>query len=161
MIEVVIDFDEINISDKDKYTDIEYKLGRYLYNKLKIGPQDLPEEDPNGRGIVWDAFKDNLWDMMTKEIPKDYKYDPNDEWGWRDYHDYEIYVGIDRALGVKNENGTRDDIKLILRNFYPFYKKYKSIADDFLDIFLDVVNRSPKNSKESDDWYQMIMCIES
>ena len=67
MIEVVIDFNEINISDKDKYTDIEYKLGRYLYNKLKIGPQDLPKEDPNGRGIVQDAFKDNFWPLGYKE----------------------------------------------------------------------------------------------
>jgi len=142
MIEVVIDFNKCPTNKKD-----------FILCLCDIF--NIP------RVFGWDAFKDNLWDMMTKEIPKYYKYDPNDEWGWRDYHDYEIYVSIDRALGVKNENGTRDDIKLILRNFYPFYKKYKSIADDFLDIFLDVVNRSPKNSKESDDWYQMIMCIES
>jgi len=114
MIEVVIDFNEINISDKYKYTDIEYKLGRYLYNKLKIGPQDLPKEDPNGRGIVWDAFSDNFSDLFFPEIDPNYKYDPNDEWVWSDYQDYVSYLKMDRKIGNKNEKGFRDDLKIIL-----------------------------------------------
>ena len=163
MIEVVIDFNELNVKDTDKYSDIEYKVGRYLYKKLNIGPQNLPEEDPNGRGIVWAAFSDNFTELFRPEIPEDYEYNPNDEWGWSDYQDYLNYLQEDREMGLKNEKGRRDDLRIIFVNFYPFYYKYPSIAQKLLENMVGSYAQSCiyKKYDDDDDCLKFELCIKS
>jgi len=164
MIEVIIDFDEINIKNINKYNDIEYKLGMYLYKKLNIGPKNLPQEDPIGRGIVWDAFSDNFAELFFKLPPEDYKYSENDEWCWKNKKEYEQYIKYYNSIGLKNEQGKRDDMRLIFVNFYSFFEKYISISNNLLEVILDYINLS---SKEEDEeclkfhWHKMVLEIRS
>ena len=163
MIEVVIDFNEISF-DSDllkKYKNKKYDhipktiksaLIIYLCKKLNI---------PGVFG--WDAFSDNFAELFFKLPPEDYKYRKNDEWCWKNNKEYEGYVKYYNSIGLKNEQGKRDDMKLIFVNFYPFFEKYRSISNDLFEIVLDYINVS---SIEEDKclklhWHRMVLEIRS
>jgi hypothetical protein len=156
MIEVVIDFDEIgndcnHFNSKD--INLMCNLFRYVYKKLNI---------INQVSVNWDAFSDNLSDILIKEFPTDYEYNPDDEWGWSDYADYQSYVETDRSIGPKNEEGVRDDMRLILVNFYDFNHKHRELAQDFLSTIVETYSEV-KNHKytEEDELLKFQILIES
>lgn len=136
MIEIILDLKDIKN---------EYDLFRYAYKKL-IGIE-MPETSE--RGAVWDAFRDDFADLFKPEIPNDYKFSLDDDWGWSDYNDYLIYKETDKEIGNKNEEGVRDDLKLILVNFYDFYYKYSGIAEYFIHVVLKTYS-SAKNNQWND-----------
>jgi hypothetical protein len=163
MIEVVIDFNEISFDNEllNKYKDKKYShipktiksaLIIYLCKKLNI---------PGVFG--WDAFSDNFTELFRPEILEDYEYNPNDEWGWSDYQDYLNYLQDDREMGLKNEKGRRDDLRIIFVNFYPFYYKYSSIAQKLLEYMVDSYAQSCiyKKWDDDDDCLKLKFCIKS
>ena len=109
----------------------------------------LCEQLKIARVYGWDAFSDNFSELFVPEIPKDYKFSLDDDWGWSDYNDYLIYKQTDEEIGNKNEDGVRDDLKLILVNFYDFYYKHRTIAEHFIHVILSTYSSS-KNNKWND-----------
>ena len=130
MIEVVLNFKE------SPYKKEDFIL--WLCEQLKIG-----------RVVGWDAFSDNFSELFIPEIPKDYKFSLDDDWGWSDYNDYLIYKQTDEEIGNKNEDGVRDDLKLILVNYYDFYYKHRAIAEYFIYVMLKTYS-SAKNNQWND-----------
>jgi hypothetical protein len=145
MIELIIDFNKCPSKKKDFIL--------CLCDKFNIAPV-----------FGWDAFSDNLSDIFIKEIPPDYKYDPNDEWGWSSYEDYENYVAMDRSTGLKGESGYREDLRVVFINFYDFYYKYKNIATTLLDYMLDTyasIKEQQLKRNEEDELLKFELCIKS
>jgi hypothetical protein len=143
MIEIVIDFDKM----PRKKEDFILKLCN-VFNVAKV----------NG----WDAFRDNLADILIKEFPTDYEYDPDDEWGWSDYAAYQSYVETDRSVGPKNEEGVRDDMRLILVNFYDFNHKHRELAQDFLSVLTETYSEVKHHKyTEEDELLKFQILIES
>ena len=142
MIEVVIDFSEIHINKNDSEEEKRAKFIGYVKRKLNLPWQE------GWRG-VWDAFSDNFSELFIPEIPKDYKFSLDDDWGWSDYNDYLIYKQTDEEIGNKNKDGVRDDLKLILVNFYDFYYKHRTIAEHFIYVMLKTYS-SAKNNQWND-----------
>ena len=132
MIEIVLDFKDIKTEEE-----------LVLYARKKLG---LPYKNRLGK---WDAFSDDFADLFKPEIPNDYKFSLDDDWGWSDYNDYLIYKETDKEIGNKNEEGVRDDLKLILVNFYDFYYKYSGIAEYFIHVVLKTYS-SAKNNQWND-----------
>jgi len=132
MIEVVLDFKNIKTEEE-----------LLLYTREKLG---LPYKNRVGKR---DSFSDNFTGLFYPEIPKDYKFSLNDEWGWSDYNDYLIYKQTDEEIGHKNKEGVRDDLKIILINFYDFYHKNSSIVQKFIEVMLSTYS-SIKNNRWND-----------
>jgi len=112
----------------------------------------------------WDAFDDNFADIFDKVPPKDYQYKENDAWCWGSKEIYEGYVRYHSSIGPRNENGEKDDMKLIFINFYPFFEKYGSIANVLLEIILKYINISSEDEIEEclmEHWYKMVLEIRS
>jgi hypothetical protein len=151
MIEIIFDFEGIKT---------EYELFRMAY--IKILNIDMPKNPINGKYAVWDAFRDDFSDILRKEFPADYKYDPDDEWGWSDYADYQSYVETDRSVGPKNEEGVRDDMRLILVNFYDFNHKHRELAQDFLSVLTETYSEVKHHKyTEEDELLKFQILIES
>ena len=142
MIEVILDFSELFFKEKEDEREKITKLIGYLNKKL-----NLPWEE-GWRG-VWDAFSDNFSDLFNPEIPKDYKFSMDDEWGWSSYDDYLLYINNNKEIGHKNEEGYRDDLKLVLVNFYDFHHRNKEIAEYFIHVLLFAYS-SMKNNQWND-----------
>jgi len=145
MIEVVIDFNECPNKEEDFIL--------CLCDKFNIA-------------LVygWNAFKDNFSDILVQEIPPDYKYNPNDEWGWSSYEDYENYVAMDRSTGLKGESGYREDLRVIFINFYDFYYRYNNIASTLLDYMLETyasIKEQQIKRNEEDELLKFELCIKS
>lgn len=155
MIEVVIDFNEIEKEYKNSNDELSHIL--ILHISKKFG---LPYKNRIGK---WDAFADNFSEYFYPELPEDYKYDPNDEWGWSDYEDYLNYKSSDKEMGIKNEKGRRDDLRMILINFYPFYNNYSSIAQTFLEYTIGIYSERcvEKQFDDDDDCLKFEFCIKS
>ena len=132
MIEVVLDFKKIKTQEE-----------LVLYARKKLC---LPYENRVGK---WDAFSDDFSDLLNPEIPKDYKFSMDDEWGWSSYDDYLSYINNDKEIGHKNEEGYRDDLKLVLVNFYDFHHRNKEIAEYFIHVLLFAYS-SMKNNQWND-----------
>ena len=143
MIEIVIDFNKMLLKKEEFILE--------LCNTFNIG-----------RVYGWDAFRDNFADIFCKVPPKDYIYKDNDEWEWQNHYDYIECVKEWNEIGPKDRNGEKGDMKLILKNFYPFLKEYKNIASTFLEIILEQVNDTyikPSKKDEFRDYYTMVVCI--
>jgi len=83
-------------------------------------------------------------------------------WGSKEI--YEAYLDYHRSIGPKSENGEKDDMKLIFINFYPFFKKYRGIANDLLEIILKYINISSEDEDEEclmEHWYKMVLEVRS
>jgi len=157
MIEVVIDFNEISFDNEllNKYKDKKYShipktiksaLIIYLCNKLNI---------PSVFG--WDAFRDNIWILRYKEWTE---YREKDE--WESYEEYLEEKELNSQYGVKNEQGLRDDLKLVFINFQPFFLKYRSVACQLLEILFGVIEETKKYSTDDgDDMLKMDIYIKS
>ena len=178
MIEVVIDFNEISFDNEllNKYKDKKYshipktiksaliiylcnkfkdsyhitmcKLFTYLYKKLNIN---------NMIAVNWDAFRDNIWTLRYKEWTE---YREKDE--WESYEEYLEEKELNSQYGVKNEQGLRDDLKLVFINFQPFFLKYRSVACQLLEILFGVIEETKKYSTDDgDDMLKMDIYIKS
>jgi len=147
MIDVELDFKDIKSAKE---------LILYVRKQL-----NLPYDNRQGR---WDAFRDDFSDLIIQKIPsKDYIYQDNDEWGWKDYFDYQESIRIYGDLGPKNNKGEKDDMKLIFKNFNILLNRLPSDTRVFLEIILEWVAKSnmPIEDGEFRDCYRMVICIES
>ena len=149
MIEVVIDFDELQKDRRyiDEWHDycpkeIEHKLYSYLSEKLylplRIGP---------------DAFADFFWFLRFKE----WKYYSEEEWEqykdkdeWESYSEYIEEKEENSRYGLKNKQGVRDDLKLIFLHFNAFKKKYSDLARQLLDVIKFTLSETAKYPDHDD-----------
>jgi len=124
MIEVVIDFKDIK-TQEDLVLLLREKLG-------------LPYKNRVGK---WDAFRDNFRIILYKEWDK---YNDKD---WKSYEEYLQDKKEDAQYGIKNEQGVRDDIKLVLINFRKFYIENSKLGSLFLEIIFEEIEEV-----NSDEW---------
>lgn len=146
MIEVRLDFDEIkrmNFLDDYIPDDIRERLILFLSHKL-----NLPLR------IGWDAFRDFYRHLFFKEISI-YK----EEDGWRDYEDYLWQKKEDEYCGVKNNNGVRDDLKLVFVNFNKFRDKHPFLAKELLEFLDDVKEEMTGDVFEGDELFDDMLEI--
>lgn len=109
------------------------------------------------RVFGWDAFKDNLHPLRFKEWTE---YREIDEWD--SYEEYLYEKELNSQYGLKNEDGLRDDLKIIFKNFRPFFLKNRALSTEFLDIVLNLIEETAKYSVEDgEDLLDMQICIES
>jgi hypothetical protein len=105
----------------------------------------------------WDAFRDNIWILRYKEWTE---YREKDE--WESYEEYLEEKELNSQYGVKNEQGLRDDLKLVFINFQPFFLKYRSVACQLLEILFGVIEETKKYSTDDgDDMLKMDIYIKS
>jgi hypothetical protein len=150
MIEVVIDFNKVELKDYGDAgyvpSNIKEAVINYVSHKLNI-----PEVGN------WDAFRDNIWILRYKEW---IEYREKDE--WESYEEYLEEKELNSQYGVKNEQGLRDDLKLIFVNFQPFFLKYRSVACQLLEILFGVIEETKKYSTDDgDDILKMDIYIKS
>jgi len=122
MIEVVIDFNKMPLKKEDFILE--------LCNIFHIG-----------RVYGWDAFRDNFRIILYKEWDK---YNNED---WKSYEEYLQDKKEDAQYGIKNEQGVRDDIKLVLINFRKFYIENSKLGSLFLEIIFEEIEEV-----NSDEW---------
>jgi len=122
MIEVVIDFNKMPLKKEDFILE--------LCNVFNIG-----------RVNGWDGFRDNFRIILYKEWDK---YNNED---WKSYEEYLQDKKEDAQYGIKNEQGVRDDIKLVLINFRKFYIENSKLGSLFLEIIFEEIEEV-----NSDKW---------
>jgi|GEM_PF-1581493 len=147
MIDVELDFKDIKSAEE---------LVLYVRKQL-----NLPYDNRQGR---WDAFRDDFSDLIIQKLPpKDYIYQDNDEWGWKDYFDYQESIRMYGDLGPKNNKGEKDDMKLIFKNLNILLNRLPSDTRVFLEIILEWVAKSnmPIEDGKFRDCYRMVICIKS
>lgn len=127
MIEVTLDFGSIG-SIGELAQEISGKL-RFKY------PMDTIRS--------WDAYIDLFSDLMYKEFDSEY----SEKDGWIDYQEYLDYIEEDKSVGQKNEEGVRDNLKLVFVNFYSFYWRHRGLAKEFLECTMFAITRK----EEADD----------
>lgn len=148
MIEKILDFKDIQTS-KD--------LGKYISSELNFSYiiEDI---------YSWDAYKDLLGELRVRELSDEYIYNKDDEWGWQNYNEFIGYKEAHKKIGIKNEKGVRDDMRLIFRNFGPFMKRNHALATTFLEFttyaLFPVITASWYNA-DKDDSLKIVFCIES
>lgn len=146
MIEIVLDFKDI--STKDEFIS---------YISSKIG---LPYEGLNAN---WDGFTDFLREIQYREFMPyvEFTGDSKEYNEWSSYQGYLIAKDNNAEFGLRNDDGIRDDLKLIFINFLPFFTKYKDIATIFLEIFSGVRGEAVEYKKDTDILVDMEICIKS
>ena len=149
MIEVVIDFKKIEQRYEISNSNLSNVTVLFLSEKL-----GLPYKNRIGK---WDAFRDNIWILRYKEWTE---YREKDE--WESYEEYLEEKELNSQYGVKNEQGLRDDLKLVFINFQPFFLKYRSVACQLLEILFGVIEETKKYSTDDgDDMLKMDIYIKS
>jgi len=140
MIEVTIDFK--NIKTKEE-------LIKYVAKELKFYYKT--------NGTSWDAYQELLANLRFEEIPKNYLFSLEDDWGWNSYDEYKIYLQDDSQVGLKNDEGIRDNLNINILNFYLLLKINRSLAIDFLEKTLLVTRKK----SEYDRLLRIILTIQS
>ncbi len=121
MIKKTLDFKDI---------DSQGDLGIYISTELKFSRITEIRS--------WDAYIDLFGELLYKEDQDGYK----EEDGWMSYQEYVDFITNDKAIGLKNENGIRDDLELTFVNFYPFFWKHRLLAMKFLECTIFAKERS-------------------
>lgn len=142
MIKVTLDFKNITT---------ERELIMYLNKKLELAPRDYlyVHSDPN-----WDAFSDNFGDIIYKEIDLNSLTEEDKE-----NNGLEIIKSMNE-LGLKNEDGVRDDLEITLINFHEFKQRNSQVANDFLRIIQDTYEEMTRMEDE-DEIVKVNIVIES
>ena len=132
MIDIILDFKDVKS---------EFELSQLLYKNLFN--VKVPEKQIGYHAISWDAIIDYLRTILYRE------WDKYNEEDWKNYDEYLKEKKLDSWYGVKNEQGVRDDMRLIFKNFRPFYlnNKTKVMAHRFLEILFETIEEV-----NSDDW---------
>jgi len=105
--------------------------------------------DPN-----WDAFSDNFGDIIYKEIDLNSLTEEDKE-----NNGLEIIKSMNE-LGLKNEDGVRDDLEITLINFHEFKQRNSQVANDFLRIIQDTYEEMTRMEDE-DEIVKVNIVIES
>ena len=141
MIEIALDFKNIDSTND---------LSRYLSKELKF-KYDF-------KGNSWDAYIDLFSDLMYKEFDSEY----SEKDGWIDYQEYLDFIEEDKSVGQKNEEGVRDNLKLIFTNFYSFYWKHRGLAKEFLECTMFAITRKEEaDDDEKNDLLKIELYIKS
>lgn len=142
MIKTTLDFKNI---------ETERELIIYLNKKFKLAPKDYlyTHSDPN-----WDAFSDNFGDIIYKEIDLDTLTEEDKE-----NNGLEIIKSMNE-LGLKNEDGVRDDLEISLINFNEFKQRNSQLANDFLHFTQDNYEEM-KRMEDEDEIVKVNIVIDS
>lgn len=142
MIKVTLDFKDIETKG-----DLIFYIGEKL--NLATKGRNSSSYIPN-----WDAFSDNFGDIVYKEIDLDTLTEEDKE-----NNGLEIIKSMNE-LGLKNEDGVRDDLEISLINFNEFKQRNSQLANDFLHFTQDNYEEM-KRMEDEDEIVKVNIVIDS